>query len=71
METEELSRAKTEEEIVLEYVKKQSLAEEEHRRNVQGKQKESSVRDADEDALQQAIAESLKAKDGSGPTHPL
>lgn len=35
-----LSKTKTEEEIVLEYVKKQSLIEEQHRRNVAGKRRE-------------------------------
>jgi hypothetical protein len=35
-----LSRAQTEEDIVLEYIKKQSLAEEEHRRKVAGKARE-------------------------------
>ena len=63
-----LSRAKTEEEIVLEYVKKQSLAEDEHKRNVAGKMKEAGYEEsaADEEALNQAIAASLKA---SGEGH--
>jgi len=61
----ELSRAQTEEEIVLEYVKKQSLAEEEHKRKVAGKAKEAGESNADEEALKQAIEESLKAHGGT------
>lgn len=63
-----LSRAQTEEEIVLEYVKRQSLAEEEHKRKVAGKAKEPGESAADEEALSQAIAKSLKAsgKDNAG-----
>jgi len=59
---EEASRPKTEEEIVLEYVKKQSLAEEEHRRKIEGKRKEGSMTDADEEALKAAIAASLETE---------
>ena len=62
---EKLTRAQTEEEIVLEYVKKQSLAEEEHKRNVLGKAKAVGDSAADEEALKQAIEESLKASGGS------
>ena len=62
---QELSRAQTEEEIVLEYVKKQSLAEEEHKRKVAGKAKEGVENAADEEALNQAIAESMKAPGGN------
>lgn len=69
---EELSRAKTEEEIVLEYVKKQSLAEEEHRKAreaaVKVKPEKSECNDsaADEEALRLAIEASLKGASGSG-----
>jgi hypothetical protein len=62
---EELTRAKTEEEIVMEYVKKQSLAEEAHRQAMLGKQKEAPPSDADEEALKQAIQESMKSAGGS------
>jgi hypothetical protein len=65
---QELSRARTEEEIVLEYIKKQSLAEEEHKRKVAGKAKEAGESKADEEALNQAIAESLKSSGGVAPT---
>jgi hypothetical protein len=61
---QELSRAQTEEQVVLEYVKKQSLAEEEHKRKVEGKSKEAGESKADEEALKQAIEESLKASGG-------
>jgi len=56
----------TEEEIVLEYVKKQSLAEEEHRKMLEGKKKEKEAlsSDADEEAFRQAIEESLKSGQG-------
>lgn len=59
---EKLTRAQTEEEIVLEYVKKQSLAEEELKRRVTGKAREAEDADskADEEALMLAIEESLK-----------
>jgi hypothetical protein len=58
----------TEEEIVLEYVKKQSLAEEEHRKMLEGKKKEKeALSDADEEAFRQAIEESLK-NGGGGPS---
>ncbi|KAG0651425.1 UDP-glucose:sterol glucosyltransferase 80B1 [Hyphodiscus hymeniophilus] len=60
-----LSRAQTEEEIVLAYVKKQSLAEEEHKRKAAGKEKEAGDSAADEEALNQAIAESMKAQGGN------
>ena len=61
---EELTRQKTEEEIVMEYVKRQSLAEEAHRQAVLGKQKEVPLSDADEEALKQAIEESMKTAGG-------
>lgn len=50
---------KTEEEIVLEYVKKQSLAEAEHKKAVQGKQTMPSSSEEDAD-LRRAIEESLR-----------
>jgi len=62
---DELVKARTDEEIVLEYVKKQSLAEEEHKRAVLGKQKEDSNA-ADEEAFKLAVEESLKSGGGSG-----
>lgn len=61
---EEIARARTEEEIVLEYVKKQSLAEEEHKRAVQREKEPDSK--ADEEALKQAIEESLASAGGRG-----
>jgi len=64
---DELSRANTEEEIVLEYVKKQSLAEAEHKKNVAGKQKETEASSAaDEEALRLAIEESMKGTHTGG-----
>ncbi|GAB1310849.1 hypothetical protein MFIFM68171_01059 [Madurella fahalii] len=72
---EELQRQRTEEEIVLEYVKRQSLAEEEYRRAA-GKRKGKgaatgeSVPDEDEDEdLRRAVEESLKMSGrGGGPS---
>jgi DNA-directed RNA polymerase subunit L len=69
---DELSRTKTEEEIVLEYVKKQSLAEEEHRKardttrkETGGKEEEEAASAADEEAMRLAIEESLKGVGGA------
>jgi hypothetical protein len=69
---DELSRSKTEEEIVLDYVKRQSLAEEEHRKAKDATRKEISgggegeeVSAADEEALRLAIEESMKGADGA------
>jgi len=66
---------RTEEEIVLEYVKKQSLLEEEHRKAALGKGKEAEVHssgeketDADAEALRQAIEESMRGGSGAGPS---
>lgn len=61
------SQAKTEEEIVLEYIKKQSLAEEKHRQELlaKGKGKEASSSAADDEALERAIAESMTTAGGS------
>ena len=57
---EQISKAKTEEEIVLEYIKRQSLVEEEHRKALQNRQRGNQI-PADEDAdLKQALEESLK-----------
>jgi hypothetical protein len=61
---EALSRAETEEEIVVNYIKKQTLAEEEHRQKVLGKQKEPDLSAADEEALKQAIEASLREAQG-------
>jgi hypothetical protein len=63
---DEARSTKTEEEIVLEYVKKQSLLEAEHKKAVLGKQKEvEAASEADEEALRQAIEESLRVTGGS------
>lgn len=69
----ERERERTEEEIVLEYIKKQSLAEEEHRQRLEkAKGKMASKRDGDgdggeeEEELRQAMEESLKTKLGGG-----
>jgi len=63
---DEASSAKTEEEIVLEYVKKQSLLEAEHKKAVAGKEKEpEAASEADEEALRLAIEESLRTTGGS------
>lgn len=62
IEDSKTSRPMTEEEIVLEYVKKQSLAEEEHRKAMQGKQKApTGGADDEDDQLKRAIEESMKA----------
>lgn len=66
---EELSRTETEEEIILEYVRKQSLFEEELRAKVEGQKKEETggvvtgeeTSQADEEALREAIEASMKA----------
>jgi hypothetical protein len=64
---DELHKTKTEEEIVLEYVKKQSLIEAEHKKAMTGKQKEAEVSsEADEEALRMAIEESMKGAHGGG-----
>ncbi|KAI9759288.1 MAG: hypothetical protein M4579_002417 [Chaenotheca gracillima] len=65
---QEDAKAKTEEEIILEYIKKQSLVEEEHRKtadakNAKGKDTET-VQDDEE--MKKAIAESLKAHGQTG-----
>jgi hypothetical protein len=60
-EKQVLEKEKTEEEIVLDYVKKQSLAEEAHRQAVQGKQKAPvETTDDHDDDLKRAIEESMK-----------
>ncbi|KAL2063252.1 hypothetical protein VTL71DRAFT_5057 [Oculimacula yallundae] len=78
---QESTKAKTEEETVLEYVKKQSLLEEQHRLAKEGKQKEvqpvvvpdeEPMSKADEEALRKAIEESMKGSGGgeaSGSAH--
>lgn len=75
-EMEQMKKEKTEEDIVMEYVKKQSLAEEEFkkRKDSKGKGKEvsevtSNASDEDEE-LKRAIEESLKMNggDGDGPS---
>ena len=75
---EDATRAKTEEEIVLEYVKKQSLAEQEHRKNHQrkGKSREGDDSGNDDDNnssdMKRALEESLKisGKIGESSTGP-
>lgn len=58
-------KAMTEEEIVMEYVKKQSLAEAEHKNSISKKGKEvDAPNEADEEALRQAIEESMKGTHG-------
>lgn len=67
---EDAIKAKAEEEIVLEYVKKQSMQETEHKSVSAGKQKEVVEEEpqskADEEALKQAIEMSLKHAGGDG-----
>ncbi|RFU74933.1 glycosyltransferase family 28 [Trichoderma arundinaceum] len=71
-EMERAQHERTEEEIVMEYVKKQSLAEEEFRRQrlAEGKGKEASEETSDggdeDEELRRAIEESLKMSGGSG-----
>lgn len=55
-------KAKTEEEIVLEYVKKQSLAEEGHKKALQSKRDAVLISTQEDDDLRQAIEESLKGR---------
>ena len=60
-QNQKVLQARTEEEIVLEYVKKQSVAENEYKRTIhKDKEIASSGNNADEEALKQAIEESLK-----------
>ena len=66
---EHLERAKTEEEIVMEFVKKQSLAEEEFRRQkTKGKAVAGTEVEGDEhdEELKRALEESLRVSRGSG-----
>jgi hypothetical protein len=58
---EHLSRAKTEEEIVMEYVKRQSLVEEEHKKSLQKKQSNTQDGAEDDNDLKRALEESLKS----------
>ncbi|KAM0255678.1 hypothetical protein ACHAQJ_005522 [Trichoderma viride] len=75
-EMERLQHEKTEEEVVMEYVKKQSLAEEEFRKQKEAKGKSKDVTEVksdggdDDDELKKAIEESLKMSGGndSGPS---
>jgi hypothetical protein len=63
-------KEKTEEDIVMEYAKKQSMKEAEHKAVVAGKQKEAAPEEphskADEEALKQAIEMSLKHSGSDG-----
>lgn len=62
--TENLSKTKTEEDIVLEYIKKQSLAEEQHKRNrTKAATSTSAGHDSDDTDLRKAMEESLKVSD--------
>jgi DNA polymerase III delta prime subunit len=65
---DEAESTQTEEDIMLEYAKKQSLLQEEHRQAMAGKQREEPEvhSAADEEALNKAIEESLKARGGAG-----
>ncbi|CAI0652705.1 unnamed protein product [Colletotrichum noveboracense] len=56
--------ARTEEDIVMEYVKKQSLAEEEFRRNTAAKGKALDESDEDDEELKRAMEESLRGSGG-------
>lgn len=76
-EMERAQHDRTEEEIVMEYVKKQSLAEEEFRKQQLAKGKGTAVSevtndggDDDEEELRRAIEESLKMSGGSGSAPP-
>ncbi|UKZ49360.1 hypothetical protein TrVGV298_003607 [Trichoderma virens] len=75
-EMERARHERTEEEIVMEYVKKQSLAEEEFRKQqlAKGKGKEVSEAtndgDDDDEELKKAIEESLKMSGGSSSAQP-
>ncbi|KAL7821888.1 UDP-Glycosyltransferase/glycogen phosphorylase [Trichoderma gracile] len=70
-EMERAQNERTEEDIVMEYVKKQSLAEEEYRKQhlAKGKGKEVADSDDDEEELRRAIEESLKLS-GEGSSAP-
>ncbi len=63
----EHEKAKTEEEIVLEHVKKQSLVEEQHKQAMLGKRKKAKQKEsaADEEALRLAMEESMKGAGGA------
>jgi hypothetical protein len=58
---EHLSRTKTEEEIVMEYVKRQSLVEEEHKKALQKEQSNTQDGTEDDSDLKRALEESLKS----------
>lgn len=65
---EKTAQEKSEEQIVMEYVKKQSLAEEEHRRAVAGKARATEGDEDHDEELRQAIAMSMgKNGEASGP----
>lgn len=64
---EQLEKEKTEEEIVMEFVKKQSLAEEEFRRSkAKGKGVDSGVEGEDDEELKRALEESLRMSGREG-----
>lgn len=69
---QQLEKEKTEDEIVLEFVKKQSLAEEEYRRNKdKGKRVAAEAEDEDMDEdLRRALEESLKVSRGGSDDGP-
>lgn len=62
-EQERAKAEKTEEDIILEYIKKQSLAEEQYRQKGKGK---AASQDDDEEDLRKAIEESMKAAGKAG-----
>lgn len=62
---EHLSKVKTEEEIVLDYIKRQSLAEEEHRKALQEQQKGLQLPGEEDADLKRAMEESMKNEQGS------
>lgn len=63
---EKASKARTEEEIVLEYVKKQSLAEDLHKKNIAQASSSNPSHDPNDAELQQAMKESLRIQDKDG-----
>ncbi|KAI6783136.1 Sterol 3-beta-glucosyltransferase UGT80B1-like protein [Emericellopsis cladophorae] len=69
-DAEKQQSQRTEEDIVLEYIKKQSLAEEEYRKQQQAKGKGRAEDDVDDEDLRRAMEESLKmsGQDTSGPS---
>lgn len=74
---EQAARQRSEEEIVLEYVKRQSLAEEEYRRAMKARKGKATSRtgvdddgDAEDEDLRRALEESLRMSSGGGGAGP-